>query len=131
MGGIGFFFLAKRGWDGAINRKKMGGKAGSAYPIMNPQLAQDEVNLLSHGLKFCHTPIHIDWPEFKADISDFIRILQQHENCHNNDNNSSYDSPNPPSMLNQRGHPAAPARATGFLRFLRRHRPTARQSRAN
>ena len=41
------------------------------------------------------TPTHIDWPEFKADISDFIRRLRLHEYFHNSDNNFSYESPNP------------------------------------
>lgn len=43
--------------------------------LSNVQLTQDKVNLLSRGLKFCPIPTHIDWPEFKADISDFIRRL--------------------------------------------------------
>ena len=59
------------------------------------QLTQDEVNLLSRGLKFCPTPTHTNWPEFKADISDFIRRLQLHEYFHDNNNNSSQDSHNP------------------------------------
>ena len=59
------------------------------------QLTQDEVNLLSRGLKFCPTPTHINWPEFKADISDFIRRLRLHEYFHDNNNNSSQDNHNP------------------------------------
>ena len=59
------------------------------------QLTQDEVNLLSHGLKFCPTPTHIDWPEFKADNSDFIRRLRLHECFYENDSNSSDDNHNP------------------------------------
>lgn len=64
--------------------------------LSNVQLTQDKVNLLSRGLKFCPIPTHIDWPEFKADISDFIRRLWLHEYFYENDNNnSSDDSHNP------------------------------------
>ena len=66
--------------------------------LSSVQLTQDEVNLLSRGLKFYPTPTHIDWPdhEFKADISDFIRRLRLHEHFYENDNNnSSDDSHNP------------------------------------
>ena len=63
------------------------------------QLTQDEVNLLSRGLKFCPTPTHINRPELKADISDFIRRLRLHEYFHdennNNNNNPSHDGHNP------------------------------------
>ena len=57
--------------------------------LSSVQLTQDEVNLLSLGLKVCPTPTHINWPEFKADISDFIRRLRLHEYFHDNNNNSS------------------------------------------
>ena len=63
--------------------------------LSSVQLIQDEVNLLSRGLKFCPTPTHINRPEFKADISDFIRRLRLHEYFHDNNNNSSQDSHNP------------------------------------
>ena len=64
--------------------------------LSNVQLTQDKVNLLSRGLTFCPIPTHIDWPEFKADISDFIRWLWLHEYFYENDNNnSSDDSHNP------------------------------------
>ena len=67
--------------------------------LSSVQLTQDEVNLLSGGLKFCPTPTHINRPELKADISDFIRRLRLHEYFYdennNNNNNPSHDGHNP------------------------------------
>ena len=57
--------------------------------LSSVQLTQDEVNLLSRGLKFCPTPTNINRPELKADISDFIRRLRLHEYFHDENNNNN------------------------------------------
>ena len=97
--------------------------------LSNVQLTQDEVNLLSRGLKFCPTPTHIDWPEFKADISDFIRRLRLHEYFYENDNNNSSDDNHNPFRVKSTftRHPGREASFDAFCNTIEQQLLNARQ----
>ena len=72
---------------------------------------------------------HIDWPEFKADISDFIRRLRLHEYFYENDNNNSSDDNHNPFRVKSTftRHPGREASFDAFCNTIEQQLLNARQ----